>query len=86
MGKIILAASFIVTMVIGLEAANRKIAVNKDGLTNKKFFREKSLVWMEVTHLGVVELLNKAYFLLNNHKGILFFFPTCMKTTLYLFV
>jgi len=71
--KIILAASFIVTMVIGLEAANRKIAVNKDSLKIKKFFREKSFVWMEVTHLGVVELLNKAYFLLTTTKGFYFF-------------
>jgi len=39
----------------------------------KKFSRVKTLTWPDVTHLGVVAILNKAYFLLTTTKGFYFF-------------
>jgi hypothetical protein len=71
--KIILAVSFVGTLIVGIEAGKREIIVNKDGLKIKKFFRMKDLAWSDVTHLGVVDLNKKAYFLLTTTKGFYFF-------------
>jgi hypothetical protein len=71
--KIVLAVSFIGTLLVGIEAAKREITVTKDCLKIKKFFRVKDLTWPEVTHLGVVDLNKKAYFLLTTTKGFYFF-------------
>ena len=67
--KIILAVIFISSLAIGVEAARREILVNEEGLTLKKFFRMKNFTWMEITHLGVVVMKNKAYFLLTTTNG-----------------
>ena len=71
--KVILAISFAGTLLIGIEAARRSIVITKDGLIINKFFRTKHFVWPEVTHLAVVDLRNKAYFLLTTTKGFYFF-------------
>ena len=71
--KIILAVSFAGTLLVGIEAVKREITVTKDGLKIKKFFRVKDFTWPEVTHLGVVDLNKKAYFLLTTTKGFYFF-------------
>lgn len=71
--RILLAVLFAVTFLIGIEAAEREIAVTKDGLKIKKFFRVKDLTWPEITHLGVVDVNKKAYFLLTTTKGFYFF-------------
>jgi hypothetical protein len=71
--KIILAASFAGTLIVGIEAAKREIIVTEDGLKIKKFFRTKNFTWLEITHLAVVELNKKAYFLLTTTKGFYFF-------------
>jgi len=71
--KIILAVSFAGTLLVGIEAAKREIIVTKDGLKIKKFFRTKDFTWPEITHLAVVDLSNKAYFLLTTTKGFYFF-------------
>ena len=71
--KIILAVSFSATLIVGIEAAEREIIVTKDGLKMKKFFRVKHFTWPEVTHLAVLDLNKKAYFLLTTTKGFYFF-------------
>jgi len=71
--KIILAVAFAVTLLVGIEAANRHITASNEGMKVKKFSRVKTLTWPDVTHLGVVALLNKAYFLLTTTKGFYFF-------------
>jgi hypothetical protein len=71
--QIILAVSFAGTLLVAIEAAKREIIVTKDGLKIKKFFRVKDLIWPEVTHLGIVDLNKKAYFLLTTTKGFYFF-------------
>jgi lysylphosphatidylglycerol synthetase-like protein (DUF2156 family) len=71
--KIILAVSFASTLLIAIEATRRKIVVTDEGLKIEKFFRTKEFVWKEITHLGIVNLRNKIYFLLTTTKGFHFF-------------
>ncbi|MGP8153070.1 MAG: hypothetical protein ACLQBQ_02835 [Smithella sp.] len=71
--RIVLAVSFAGTLLVVIEATNREIIVTKDGLKIKKFFRTKDLVWPEITHLAIVDLHNKTYFLLTTTKGFYFF-------------
>ena len=71
--KIILAVSFAGTLLVGIEAAKREISVTADGVTIKKFFRSKYFTWPEITHLAVVDLRKKVYFLLTTTKGFYFF-------------
>jgi hypothetical protein len=71
--KAVLAISFFGALLVGIEAAERNIMVTKDGLKIKKFFRTKDFIWPEITHLGVVDLRNKTYFLLTTTKGFYFF-------------
>jgi hypothetical protein len=71
--NIILAVSFIITLLVGIEAAKREITVTKDGLKINKFFRVKEFIWPEVTRLEVVDMRNKVYFLLTTTKGFYFF-------------
>jgi hypothetical protein len=71
--KIILAILFVSSLAVGVEASLRKIIVTEDGLKIKRFFREKEFVWTEITHLAVVVMRNKAYFLLTTTKGFYIF-------------
>jgi hypothetical protein len=71
--KIILAVIFVSSLAIGVEAARREIIVDEEGLKLKKFFRMKNFTWTEITHLGVVVMKNKAYFLLTTTKGFYIF-------------
>ena len=71
--KIVLAVSFASTLLIAIEATKRKIVLTDKGLEIKKFFRTKEFVWTEITHLDVVNLRNKVYFLLTTTKGFYFF-------------
>ena len=71
--RIILAALCISSLAIGVEAIRREILVNEESLTLKKFFRAKNFTWTEITHLAVVVMKNKAYFLLTTTKGFYFF-------------
>jgi len=71
--KIILGISFIGTLFVGIEAVKREITLTKDGLKIKKFSRIKNITWPDVTHLAIVELNKKAYFLLTTTKGFYFF-------------
>jgi hypothetical protein len=69
----ILSVFFAVVLFIGIEMSRRKIILTEDGLKIKKFFRVKEFVWVEITHLGIVELRKKIYFLLTTTKGFYFF-------------
>jgi lysylphosphatidylglycerol synthetase-like protein (DUF2156 family) len=71
--KIVLAVSFASTLLVGIEATRRKIVLTDGGLEIKKFFRTKEFIWTEITHLAVVDLRNKVYFLLTTTKGFYFF-------------
>ena len=71
--SIFLVIAFMGTLLVGIEAAKREIGVSAAGLRMKKFFRIKEFAWPEITHLGIVELRNKAFFLLTTTKGFYFF-------------
>lgn len=71
--RIILASLCVSSLAIGVEAIRREIIVNEEGLTLKKFFRVKNFIWTEITHLAVVVMKNKAYFLLTTTKGFYIF-------------
>ena len=71
--KMVLAVSFATTLLIAIEATRRKIVVTNEGLIIEKFSRTKEFVWTEITHLGVVNMRNKIYFLLTTTKGFYFF-------------
>jgi hypothetical protein len=71
--KIILAILSVSSLAIGVEAARRQIAVNEHGLKVKKYFREKYFTWPEITHLAVVVMKNKVYFILTTIKGFYIF-------------
>jgi lysylphosphatidylglycerol synthetase-like protein (DUF2156 family) len=71
--KIVLAVSFASTFFISIEAIRRRIVVTDEGLKIEKFFRTKEFVWTEITHLDIVSLRNKIYFLLTTTKGFHFF-------------
>ncbi len=70
---VILSVFFIVVLLIGIETLKREIVLTEGGLKIKKFFRIKEFVWAEITHLGIVELRKKIYFLLTTTKGFYFF-------------
>jgi hypothetical protein len=71
--RIILAVSCLGTAAVCIEASQREITIGDDGLTIKKFFRIKDFSWKEITHLAVVNIGKKAYFLLTTTKGFYFF-------------
>ena len=71
--KIILAVLCVTTLVIAIESYEREVTASEDGLRIKKFFRIKNFTWAEITHLGVVIMRNKAYFLLTTTKGFYMF-------------
>ncbi len=69
----ILAVLFAISAVVAVEACERTFSVNDEGLRIRKFFRIKNFSWAEITHLGVVVIRNKAYFLLTTTKGFYIF-------------
>ena len=71
--KIVLAVSFVSTLLIAIEAARRKIVLTDEGIEIEKFFRTKQVVWAEITYLDIVNLRKKIYFLLTTKKGFYFF-------------
>ena len=71
--SILLAVLFIVTLAIAIEVSEREIIVSENELVIKKFFRTKNFTWSEITHLGVVIMRSKAYFLLTTTKGFYIF-------------
>ncbi len=67
--QILIAVLCVMTLGIAAEAWEREFAVSENGLRMKKFFRIKNFTWAEITHMGVVVMRNKAYFLLTTTKG-----------------
>ncbi|MFO7569164.1 MAG: PH domain-containing protein [Smithellaceae bacterium] len=62
---------FFVALAICVEASRRQVVASEDGLQIRKFFRTKHLVWAEITHLGMMVVRNKAYFLLTTTRGFI---------------
>ena len=67
--KILVAVLFIISLMVAVESYERKFIFSENGISMRKFFRTKTFTWPEITHLGVVVLRNKAYFLLTTTRG-----------------
>lgn len=67
--KILLGVLSVVSLLIAVETSEREFVALESGLRIRKFFRTKHFAWPEITHLGLVVLRNKAYFLLTTTKG-----------------
>ncbi len=67
------AVLFLACLAVGMDMAKREIVVHDQGLKIKNIFRSKEFGWMEITHLAVVVLKKKVYFLLTTTKGFYIF-------------
>lgn len=65
----VLAIFFFASLAAGIDMAKREIVVNDEGLIINKVFRSKRFRWDEITHLGIVILKKKIYFLLTTTNG-----------------
>jgi hypothetical protein len=66
---IVLAILFFCSLFAGVHMAGKKIIVNTQGLKIINVFRRKEVSLAEITHLGVVVLQKKVYFLLTTTNG-----------------
>lgn len=69
----VLAILFLSSLFAGVYMAKKEIVVDDQGLKIKKVFRSKKLGWAEITHLAVVVLKKKVYFLLTTTNGFYIF-------------
>ena len=70
---VVIAILFFAALAAYVEMAKKEIVVNDQGLEIKKVFRCKEFGWAEITHLAVVVLKKKVYFLLTTTKGFYIF-------------
>lgn len=82
--KILLTTLSVIALAVAIEASEREIVVSENEFNIKKFFRSKSVTWAEITHLGVVVMNNKAYFLLTTTRGLFMFSNLLQDHTLLL--
>ena len=68
-----LAILFFASLAAGVYMAKKEIVVNDQGLKINNVFRSKEFRWTEITHLGVVVLKKKVYFLLTTTNGFYIF-------------
>jgi len=67
--RIVLAGFFIVSLLILIEAINRRIVITDSGVALKKLMKIKELLWSDITHVGCLSLRSKVYILLTTKKG-----------------
>ncbi len=67
--RMVLTIILIPAALIFIESFSRRVTADENGITIKKFLRVKSLQWHEITHLGLMVMRSKAYFLLTTTKG-----------------
>jgi len=70
---IVLAILFFASLSVCVYLAKKEMVVNDQGLKIKNLFRSKVFGWTEITHLAVVVLKKKVYFLLTTTKGFYIF-------------
>jgi hypothetical protein len=67
--RIILTAFFAITLLIMIEAMNRKVIITEGGIVLKKLMKTKELLWSDITHVGSLSLRSKVFILLTTKKG-----------------
>ncbi|MEQ8162233.1 MAG: PH domain-containing protein, partial [Smithellaceae bacterium] len=70
---IVTAVLFLTSLLACVDLVKRKITVSDQGLKIKNVFRSKEFGWQDITHLAVVVLKKKVYFLLTTTKGFYIF-------------
>ncbi len=66
---VVLTIIFIPTAYIFLESAWRRTIIESDGVRIRKLFREKHLLWGDITNIDVLTVRKKVYLLLTTTKG-----------------
>ncbi|MBW2673692.1 MAG: PH domain-containing protein [Deltaproteobacteria bacterium] len=66
---VVLAIIFIPTLYIFLESVWRRTTIGDDGIRIRKLFREKHLLWEDITNIDVLAVRKKVYLLLTTTKG-----------------
>jgi len=67
--RALLAAALVPMAVIAVEATMRRVAVGDEGLVLRKFFKQRSFRWAEITHVGALAVRRKVYLVLTTTKG-----------------
>ena len=67
--RIVLSGFFILSLLILIEAVNRKIVITEGGIALKKLLKIRELLWSDITHVGCLSLRSKVYILLTTKKG-----------------
>jgi|GEM_PF-6381664 len=75
--RVLLAAALVPMAVIAVEASLRRVAVGDAGLVLSKFFKQRSLQWADITHVGALAVRRKVYLVLTTTKG----FTSCPTPT-----
>lgn len=67
--RIVVVLITIAALLVFFEAASRKILEGDHGILLRKFFREREILWQDITQVGIVVLRKKVYLLLTTIKG-----------------
>ncbi|OPY08990.1 MAG: hypothetical protein A4E68_00822 [Syntrophaceae bacterium PtaB.Bin095] len=67
--RIVLAAVFVPTVALFIEAAGRMAVAGDQGLVIRKWMRKRELRWDDITHIGCLTIRRKVYLLLTTTKG-----------------
>jgi hypothetical protein len=60
---------FVPLLYMTLELFSRTVTIEETGFRLKKLLRQKDLDWMDVTHMGVLQVRKKVYLVLTTKKG-----------------
>ena len=66
---VVLAIIFVPTLYIFLESSWRRTTIGDDGIRIRKLFRERHLLWGDITNIDVLAVRKKVYLLLTTTKG-----------------
>lgn len=60
---------FLLLLCMTLEMFSRTVTIEETGFRLKKLLRKKDLDWMDVTHMGTLQVRKKVYLILTTKKG-----------------
>lgn len=66
---VVLIVVFVPTLFIFLASVWRRTTIEPDGVRIRKLFRERHLLWKEITNIDVLAVRKKVYLLLTTKKG-----------------
>jgi hypothetical protein len=83
--RVIIALMTIIALFFFSEVLSRKILTGNQGILTRKFFRNRELLWSDITHVGIIALNRRVYALLTTTKGFHIFsnsyenFPSILR-------